>query len=219
MGAPGKAGPGHAPGEAELLHARLGRIVRTSDDIAKAIEVIAKVRRRRRARTIELHELSLGPHPWHRLCRREGRGRAENLLLLGLVDLEPASGMPVASFPLEGAERAQEAGLVLDGLDGHHPIQELRDACGAGAGNELFREAGEHRAPMVVEKARELLLLPARALRCALEGCGTRRRYRSGEAGRKALQDITAPDPGGRLSRFLVRCQWRRLPRRRDTLP
>jgi hypothetical protein len=117
-------------------------------------------------------------------------------LLLGLVNLEPASGMPVARFPLEGSERAQESPLVLERLDGHHAVDELGDACGAGAGNELFRETGEHRATVVVEKAREWLLLPARVLRSRRESRGTRRRHRSGEAGGKALQNVPSPYPG-----------------------
>jgi hypothetical protein len=61
--------------------------------------------------------------------------------------------------------------------------------------------------------------LPARVLRSRRESRGTRRRHRSGEAGGKALQNVPSPYPGGWLTRFLVRCHWRRLPRGSDTLP
>jgi hypothetical protein len=127
--------------------------------------------------------------------------------------------VPVASFPLEGAERAQELPLVLNRLDSHHAIEDLGDACGAGAGNDLFGDAGEHRATVVIEKARVFLLLPARVLRRVHGSRGARGRHRSREPGSEALQNIAAPDPGGWLTGFRVHCHRRLLPGNDETLP
>jgi hypothetical protein len=128
----------------------------------------------------------------------------EYLLLLRPVELEPAPGVPVASVPLEGAESAQESRLALQGLDRHHSIEEIGDARRAGAGKHLFRDIGEHRAAVVVEKARNVFP-PARNLQGALEGRGMRRRD-GGETGRKAAENVTAPNPRGGRAGIAVRC-------------
>jgi hypothetical protein len=121
---------------------------------------------------------------------------AENLDLLGFVDLEPAPGVPVASFPLEGAESAQESRPVGEGLDGHHPIEELGDPRGARAGNELIRDSSEHRKTVVVEKAKKRLHLPARLLRAPVSG-GTGGGHGPRDTGGQTLEHIAATDPDG----------------------